>query len=34
LIKRRDDFARPDSDVVAESPESVISGRTLDDLLG
>jgi DNA ligase D-like protein (predicted 3'-phosphoesterase) len=29
LIKRRDDEARPDSDIVAERPESVVSGRTL-----
>lgn len=29
LIKRRDDLARPGSDVVAERPESVISGRSL-----
>ena len=34
LIKRRDDAARPGSDVVAERPESVLSGRTLADLLG
>ncbi|MDP9385243.1 MAG: DNA ligase [Actinomycetota bacterium] len=34
LIKRRDEAARPGSDVVAERPESVISGRTLEDLLG
>lgn len=33
LIKRRDEEARPGSDVVAERPESVASGRTLDDLL-
>jgi DNA ligase D-like protein (predicted 3'-phosphoesterase) len=33
LIKRRDDDARPGSDVVAEEPASVVSGRTLDDLL-
>jgi len=33
LIKRRDELARPGSDIVAERPESVISGRTLDDLL-
>lgn len=33
LIKRRDEQARPGSDVVAESPRSVLSGRTLDDLL-
>jgi DNA ligase D-like protein (predicted 3'-phosphoesterase) len=34
LVKRRDDEARPGSDVVAERPESVLSGRTLDELLG
>ena len=34
LIKRRDDHARPGSDIVAERPASVVSGRTLDDLLG
>jgi DNA ligase D-like protein (predicted 3'-phosphoesterase) len=33
LIKRRDDQARTGSDVVAERPESVISGRTLAELL-
>src|SRR4051794_14530843 len=33
LIKRRDDEAQPGSDVVAEHPESVVSGRTLDELL-
>ena len=33
LIKRRDDDAQPGSDVVAEQPQSVLSGRTLDDLL-
>lgn len=32
LIKRRDDEARPGSDVVAERPRSVISGDTLDQL--
>jgi len=32
LIKRRDDDARPGADVVAEHPESVVSGRTLDEL--
>jgi DNA ligase D-like protein (predicted 3'-phosphoesterase) len=32
LIKRRDDEARPGSDVVAEQPQSVVSGRTLDEL--
>lgn len=34
LLKRRDDDARPSSDVVAEQPASVLSGRTLDELLG
>ena len=34
LIKRRDDDARPGSDIVAERPESVVSGRSLSDLLG
>ena len=34
LIKRRDEQARPGSDVVAEAPASVLSGRTLDELLG
>ena len=29
LIKRRDAEARPGSDIVAERPESVVSGRTL-----
>jgi DNA ligase D-like protein (predicted 3'-phosphoesterase) len=29
LIKRRDDAARPGSDVVTEQPASVLSGRTL-----
>ncbi|MGA9858996.1 MAG: DNA polymerase ligase N-terminal domain-containing protein [Solirubrobacteraceae bacterium] len=33
LIKRRDDHARPGSDIAAERPESVESGRTLDALL-
>ncbi len=32
LIKRRDEEARPGSDVVAEKPKSVLSGRTLGDL--
>jgi DNA ligase D-like protein (predicted 3'-phosphoesterase) len=32
LVKRRDDEARPGSDVAAERPESVASGRTLDEL--
>ena len=34
LIKRRDEEARPGSDVVAEQPRSVLSGRTLDEILG
>jgi DNA ligase D-like protein (predicted 3'-phosphoesterase) len=34
LIKRRDDEARPGSDIVAERPASVLSGRTLTQLLG
>ena len=33
LLKRRDDDARPGSDVVAEQPTSVLSGQTLDELL-
>jgi DNA ligase D-like protein (predicted 3'-phosphoesterase) len=33
LIKRRDDHARPGSDIVAEQPASVLSGRTLEGLL-
>ncbi|HEU4735422.1 MAG TPA: DNA polymerase ligase N-terminal domain-containing protein [Solirubrobacterales bacterium] len=33
LIKRRDEQARPGSEVVAERPESVLSGRSLDELL-
>jgi DNA ligase D-like protein (predicted 3'-phosphoesterase) len=33
LIKRRDEHARPGSDVVAERPESVLSGRTLGQTL-
>jgi DNA ligase D-like protein (predicted 3'-phosphoesterase) len=32
LIKRRDDHARPGSDIVAEQPRSVLSDRTLDDV--
>jgi DNA ligase D-like protein (predicted 3'-phosphoesterase) len=34
LIKRRDEQARPGSDVVAEQPRSVLSNRTLAQLLG
>ena len=33
LIKRRDEHAQPGSDVVAERPRSVLSGRTLDEIL-
>ncbi|HWW89904.1 MAG TPA: DNA polymerase ligase N-terminal domain-containing protein [Solirubrobacteraceae bacterium] len=33
LIKRRDEEARPGSDVVAERPASVLSGRTLEQIL-
>jgi DNA ligase D-like protein (predicted 3'-phosphoesterase) len=33
LVKRRDEHARPDSDIVAEQPTSMLSGRTLDELL-
>jgi ATP-dependent DNA ligase len=32
LIKRRDDAARPGSDVTAEAPASVVSGKTLEEL--
>jgi DNA ligase D-like protein (predicted 3'-phosphoesterase) len=34
LLKRRDEQARPGSDIAAEHPESVLSERTLDQLLG
>jgi DNA ligase D-like protein (predicted 3'-phosphoesterase) len=34
LIKRRDDHGRPGSDVAAERPESVVSGRTLVEIIG
>ena len=33
LIKRRDEYASPGSDVVGEQPESVASGMTLESLL-
>jgi DNA ligase D-like protein (predicted 3'-phosphoesterase) len=33
LIKRRDDHAASGSDIVAERPESVVSGRSLADLI-
>ena len=34
LIKRRDEYAQAGSDVVAAQPRSVISGKTLEDVLG
>ena len=34
LIKRRDEEAEPGSDVVAEEPRSVLSGRTLSEVAG
>jgi DNA ligase D-like protein (predicted 3'-phosphoesterase) len=33
LVKRRDGEARPGSDIVAERPASVLSGRMLDEVL-
>jgi DNA ligase D-like protein (predicted 3'-phosphoesterase) len=33
LIKRRDEEARPGSDIVAERPASVVSGLTLEEVL-
>jgi DNA ligase D-like protein (predicted 3'-phosphoesterase) len=33
LVKRRDEEARPGSDIVTEQPASVLSGRTLEELL-
>jgi DNA ligase D-like protein (predicted 3'-phosphoesterase) len=33
LIKRRDEYARPHSDIAAEAPASVLSGLTLERLL-
>lgn len=33
LIKRRDEYAQPDSDIVVGRPESVASGRTLEEML-
>lgn len=32
LIKRRDEYAQPGSDILAESPRSVLSGRTLAEI--
>jgi DNA ligase D-like protein (predicted 3'-phosphoesterase) len=34
LLKRRDELAQPGSDVVAEAPLSVLSGRALSELTG
>jgi DNA ligase D-like protein (predicted 3'-phosphoesterase) len=33
LLKRRDEEARPDSDIVSAQPASVLSGRTLEEVL-
>lgn len=33
LVKRRDEEARPGSDIVAERPRSVLSGRTIEEVL-
>jgi DNA ligase D-like protein (predicted 3'-phosphoesterase) len=33
LLKRRDGEARPGSDIASEQPASVLSGRTLEDVL-
>jgi DNA ligase D-like protein (predicted 3'-phosphoesterase) len=33
LLKRRDEHARPGSDVVAEAPRSVVSGLTLEEVI-
>lgn len=33
LIKRRDEHAQPGSDVVVEQPRSVLSGRTLEEIV-
>jgi DNA ligase D-like protein (predicted 3'-phosphoesterase) len=33
LIKRRDEHARPGSDIVADQPHSVLSGRALAELI-
>ncbi|HTY96850.1 MAG TPA: DNA polymerase ligase N-terminal domain-containing protein [Solirubrobacteraceae bacterium] len=34
LVKRRDERARPGSDIVAEEPRSVLSSRTLEEVTG
>jgi hypothetical protein len=33
-VKRRDETADPGADLVAERPESVLSGKTVEDLSG
>jgi DNA ligase D-like protein (predicted 3'-phosphoesterase) len=33
LIKRRDEKARPGSDIAVERPESVVTGRTLEEVV-
>ncbi len=33
LIKRRDEYALPGSDIVAERPRSVLSGHSLDEIV-
>jgi DNA ligase D-like protein (predicted 3'-phosphoesterase) len=33
LIKRKDEYARPGSEVTTEEPRSVLSGKALEDLL-
>ena len=32
LVKRRDEYAEPGSDVVADQPRSVLSGKTLEEV--
>jgi bifunctional non-homologous end joining protein LigD len=34
LIKHRDEFARPGSDIVAEETTSVSTGRTMEEIAG
>jgi DNA ligase D-like protein (predicted 3'-phosphoesterase) len=34
LVKRRDELAAPGSDIVAEQPRSVVSGKTLQEIGG
>ena len=33
LVKRRDEYADPDADLLADRPESVLSGKTVEDLV-